>query len=143
MKLAKWGALALLVAVLPGCVTTYVPPPGEPVATLVSTGFGELRMCRDGKLYTPPKNKMLENTFSIPATGRLTLGAHLVSSGYQYVVVCNPYTSFKPEPGQTYFVNSTLTGNGRCGIEIVREDATKPTGLALDTTIGIPVCDLK
>jgi hypothetical protein len=137
---AKYAATLIFSAILQGCVTTYVARPDEPMVTVHTVGFGQPQMCKDGKYYWAPRHKSVENAISIPAGERITLGAHLTSDGYQIVHYCRPFLSFQPKVGQTYFMNSAMSGDGRCGVELVREDSTSATGLTVEHSVAPPSC---
>ncbi|CAN7338980.1 hypothetical protein LJR118_004361 [Acidovorax sp. LjRoot118] len=138
--LGKVAVIAAVAAILQGCVTTYVPQPDEPMVTVRTVGFGRPQLCKDGKYYFAPPAKGIDNAVSIPAASRVTVGAHLVSDGYQVVHYCRPFLSFEPKLGQMYFMNSALSGDGRCGVELVREDRASKTGLAVEPSVAQPVC---
>ena len=138
--LSKTAVIAAVGALVQGCVTTYVPRPDEPMVTVRTVGFGQPQLCKDSKVYSAPPAKGLENAVSIPAGGRVTVGANLVSQGYQVMHYCRPFLSFEPKIGQTYFMNSALSGDGRCGVELVREDRSSKTGLVVERSVGPPAC---
>ena len=140
--LSKTAAIAAVGAILQGCVTTYVPRPDEPMVTVRTVGFGQPQLCKDGKFYFAPPAKGIENAVSIPAGGRITVGANLVSSGYQVMHYCRPFLSFEPKVGQTYFMNSALSGDGRCSVELVREDRSSKTGLVVEHSVAQPACSV-
>lgn len=137
---AKYAAMLMYPVILQGCVTTYVARPDEAMVTVHTIGFGQPQMCKDGKYYWAPKHKSVENAISLPAGERITLGAHLASDGYQVVHYCRPFLSFQPIAGRTYFMNSAMSGDGRCGVELVREDRTSATGLTVEHSVAAPSC---
>lgn len=137
---ARCAAILTFTAVLQGCVTTYVAKPDEPMVTVHTIGFGQPQICKDGKFYWVPMHKSVENAISIPAGERVTLGAHMTSVGYQITHYCRPFLSFIPTIGQTYFMNSAMSGDGRCGVELVRADSSSATGLAIEHSVAPPSC---
>ena len=136
----RCATITLLTASLSGCLTTYVARPDEPMVTVHTVGFGQPQMCKDGQYYLAPKHKSIENAINVPAGERITVGAHLVSDGYQVVHYCRPFLSFQPKAGQTYFMNSAMSGDGRCGVELVREDTSIRTGLTVEPSVARPTC---
>lgn len=139
-RISKLVSAALFTATLQGCVTTYVARPDEPMVTVRAVGNGRPQLCKDGKYYWAPEAKNIQDGISVPAGQRITVGAHLVSDGYQVVHYCRPFLSFEPVAGRTYVMNSAMSGDGRCGVELVREDASTKTGLALEHSVSRPTC---
>jgi hypothetical protein len=137
---ARLFVVAACTLLLQACVATYVPAPGEKLATIRTVGFGRPQLCKDGKFYWAPEAKGVADAISVPAGERLTVGAHLVSEGYQVINYCRPFLSFVPQAGQTYFMNSALDGVGRCVVELVREDPTSLNGLSLERSVSAPSC---
>jgi hypothetical protein len=135
--------VATCTLLLQACVATYVPAPDEKLATVRTVGFGRPQLCKDGKFYWAPEAKGVANAISVPAGQRLTVGAHLVSEGYQVMHYCRPFLSFVPQPGQTYFMNSALDGEGRCVVELVREDPTSLNGLSVEGSVSGSSCFAK
>ena len=125
---------------LQGCVTTYQIKPGDEVATLRNVGHGRTQMCLDGKLYWPPDAEKTPGAFNVPAGSRLTVGAYISSEGYQVTHFCRPFMSFEPKAGQSYVMNSALSGPGVCGVELVRVDDATPSGLTLEPSVGRAAC---
>lgn len=143
MKSFKLSAVGALLGALQGCVATFTPAPTDVMVTVKSVGFGMPQICKDGQMYWAPVVKDVPNAVSVPAGGRLTLGAHIVSHGYQVVHYCRPFLSFEPTAGNTYLMNSALSGEGRCSIELVREDMSKGAGVALEPSVGRASCSPK
>jgi hypothetical protein len=139
-RMARLAGAALWAALLQGCVTTYVARPDEPMVTVRAVGFGRPQLCKDGKYYWAPEVKNVENGIGVPAGQRITVGAHLVSDGYQVIHFCRPFLSFEPRAGQVYVMNSALSGDGRCGVELVREDLATSSGLALEPSVAGATC---
>lgn len=139
-RMARLAGAAIGAALLQGCVTTYVARPDEPMVTVRAVGFGRPQLCKDGKYYWAPEVKNVEHAIAVPAGQRITVGAHLVSDGYQVIHYCRPFLSFEPRVGQTYVMNSALSGDGRCGVELVREDLSSSTGLAVEPSVSRPTC---
>lgn len=139
-RVVKCLGLVAAVLFLQACVTTYVPLPGEKMATVRTVGFGTTQMCKDGKMYWPPQAAGDSKAVSVPAGQRLTVGAHLVSDGYQVIHYCRPFLSFVPVEGRSYVLNSALTGEGRCFVELVRDDADSRTGVAVESSVAGAAC---
>jgi hypothetical protein len=127
---------------LQGCAAVYTPAAGEATSTVRNVGFGELRMCRFGKIYQLPQAKGDPKAVIVPAGQRITLSAHLRSDGYQVSYHCVPAVSFAPEDGLLYVANSALSGDGRCGIEVVRDDKASLTGVSIEPSVGPPQCQV-
>lgn len=140
MRAGKLLACIAAAAMLQGCMTTYVPAPEEKMVTVHAVGFGSPRMCKDGKMYWPPQAKGNSDAIQVPAGARVTVGAHMVTDGYNVIHYCSPYLSFVPTEGSTYVMNAALLGQGRCFVELVREDASSRTGLALEPSVGRAAC---
>jgi hypothetical protein len=141
--MSRWirrSGTAAAVLLLQGCMSIYAPAPGEQMATLRVVGFGAPQMCKDGKLYHLPPAKDVPGALGVPAGQRLTLGAYLSSEGYQVIHYCHPFLSFVPRAGQSYVLNSALSGTGRCFIEVVRQDAFSATGLSVEPSVAGPAC---
>lgn len=133
-------ASAFVLAALGGCVSTYEPAPNEEMATIRSIGFGRPQICKDGQMFWAPPAKDVADGVSVPAGRRVTVGTHISDAGYQVVHFCRPFMSFQPEAGKTYLMNSGLSGNGRCFIELVREDVAADTGVSVERSLGAPYC---
>ena len=134
------AACAVLLVWLQGCAAVYTPAANEATTTVRNVGFGELRMCRFGKVYQLPQAKDDPKAVIVPAGQRITLNAQLRSEGYQVSYHCVPAVSFVPEERQLYVANSALSGDGRCGIEVVRDDPASLTGVSIEPSVGPPQC---
>lgn len=143
MKVLKPSVVGALIGMLQGCVATFTPAATDVMVTVKSVGFGTPQICKDGQMYWAPLAKDVPNAVSVPAGARLTIGAHIVSDGYQVVHYCRPFLSFVPTAGNIYLMNSALSGEGRCGIELVREDMLKGAGVALEPSVGRASCSPK
>jgi len=139
-RILKLASAALCTVILQGCVTTYVARPDEPMVTVRAVGNGRPQLCKDGKYYWAAEAKDVKDGISVPAGHRITVGAHLVSDGYQVIHFCRPFLSFEPMAGRTYVMNSALHGDGRCTVELVREDSSSKTGLAIESSVSRPTC---
>ena len=53
---------------------------------------------------------------------------------------CQPALSFVPLAGQSYLANAGVRTSNGCFFEVVRADAGKVTGVALDDSVGAPLC---
>lgn len=139
MRFLKPG-VAAAGALLQGCIGVYVPAPDEPMVTVRSVGSGRPQLCKDGKFYWAPEAQDVRDGVRVPAGRRLTIGAHMVSDEYSAIHYCRPFLSFVPAQGQSYIMNSALHGDGRCVVELVREDRTTHIGLAIESSVARPVC---
>lgn len=140
--MSRLSRLAAIVGVtlLQGCVATFTPAPTDVMVTVKTVGFGSPQICKDGQMYWAPVMKDVPNAVSVPVGGRLTIGAHIVSDGYQVVHYCRPFLSFVPAAGNVYVMNSALSGEGRCVVELVREDLSRTAGLALEPSVDRANC---
>lgn len=144
IRIAKLTGVAVLGACLQSCaVTTYVPAPDEHMVTVRAVGIGRPQLCKDGKMYWAPEAKGVPDGVRVPTGQRLTVGAHLVSDGYQVIHYCRPFLSFVPGDGETYIMNSALGGDGKCFVELVREDPTKKSGLAIEPSVSRASCSVR
>jgi len=123
-----------------GCVATYAPKPDEKMVAVQSVGNGQPQICKDGQMYWPPPMKDHPGTVYVPAGERLTVGVHQVSDGYQVIHFCRPFLSFVPREGSTYVLNSGLSGDGRCFVELARDEPGAPNGLAPEWSVGRASC---
>ncbi|MBI5259453.1 MAG: hypothetical protein HY855_23330 [Burkholderiales bacterium] len=139
-RLVPAGACLVAGALLQGCIATYVPAPDERMTTVRSVGFGRPQLCKDGQFYWAPEAPGVPDAVSVPAGRRVTLGAHMVSAGYQVTHFCRPFLSFVPEVGRSYVMNSALSGNGQCVVELVRAEPSSDTGLAVEPSVGRAEC---
>lgn len=140
IRVSKCLASVTFGALLQGCMTTYIPAPDEPMVTVRAVGYGRPQLCKDGQFYWAPEVKDSPGGISVPAGQRITVGAHLVSDGYQVIYYCRPFLSFIPQVGQSYVMNSAMGGEGRCLVELVREDAATRTGLAIEPSVARANC---
>lgn len=140
MHSLKFLAVVAVIGLLQGCVATFTPAPTDVMVTVKSVGFGTPQICKDGQMYWAPHVKDVPNAVSVPAGRRLTIGAHIVSNGYQVVHYCRPFLSFVPTAGNIYLMNSALSGDGRCAIELVREDLSKSAGVTLEPSVDRASC---
>lgn len=140
--MSRLSRLAAIVGVtlLQGCVATFAPAPTDVMVTVKTVGFGSPQICKDGQMYWAPVMKDVPNAIGVPVGGRLTIGAHIVSDGYQVVHYCRPFLSFVPAAGNVYVMNSALSGEGRCVVELVREDLSRSSGLALEPSVDRANC---
>ena len=74
-------------------------------------------------------------TTRIPAGKCLMVNAYRSASGYQVVHYCNARLAFDPQPGTTYVLNSGMVDQGKCFIEIVKEDLSTDTGVVLEPSV--------
>lgn len=129
---AAWALAAALA--LAGCTTVpvYRPTATEATTPLKVSGWGTItiRACDqthkdDRQLDVDPRTL----TTRIPAGRCLRVNAHRASSGYQVVHYCNVALAFDPMAGTTYVLNSGMVQEGKCFIELVKEDLSTETGV--------------
>jgi hypothetical protein len=127
-------------AFLSGCgAMPYQPAPNEVMAPVRFLGLGSPMMCRDGKVYslnTVDNN----NVVKVPVGQRISFGANVRSEGYNVVYTCGAWLGFVPEAGRSYVANAGLVSNGRCFTELVREDASKDTGVSVEPSVRPSAC---
>ena len=137
----RLATISISCLLLQGCLATYVPAPNEKLVTVHAVGFGSPQMCKNGTLYSPVVVKEHETlVMRVPAGERLTIGAYLMSDGYQVIHYCKPYLSFVPVEGKTYYMNSAMNSDGRCFIELARADESSLTGILPEWSVGPASC---
>ena len=125
-----------MAAVLAACgAVPYQPGPNEVLAPVKLVGLGSPRMCMDGKLYSLSADK--SETVKVPVGQRITLGSYMYFDGYNVSFSCMPQLSFMPQAGLSYVSNAGLRDQ-RCFVELVREDASRETGVAPEPSLGPP-----
>ena len=137
--------LWLLLALPPILATTgcTVFPVYQPAATDVTTplkvsGWGVItfRACTQAdseRRQLDVDRKTLSTR--IPAGKCLMVNAYRSDSGYQVVHYCNARLAFDPQPGTTYVLNSGMVDQGKCFVELVKEDLTTQTGVVLEPSV--------
>lgn len=132
-------ALLPLLAVI-GCTVfpVYQPGPNEVTTPLKVSGWGVItfRLCTElekERRQLSVDSKTL--TTRIPTGKCLMVNAYRSASGYQVVHYCNARLAFDPVPGTTYVLNSGMVDQGKCFIELVKEDLSTDTGLALEPSV--------
>lgn len=147
MRSIKHGlraAVLLAPLCLAACSTPipkYQPAPDEKVTGVKVLGWGEPYMCRAGKLYALPvqeENGMRRTT--VPTGARIGLINFITVHGYQVVSRCTARASVVPRDGINLIVNGMLPEAGKCGLDVVREDGGKETGVSLEPSVGGPAC---
>ncbi len=131
------GAAALL---LSACHTlpTYQPVAGDPTVSFV--GMGKPSFCtKAGRFQLDVTEADGYRTARVPAGQRISMWSYMSFQGYQVITTCMPTLAFTPQTGSAYIVNAGLN-NGKCFIEVVREDKSRDTGVALETSAGRPEC---
>lgn len=142
---AAWsilGASALLV----GCSAfpIYKPTPDQATTELKVSGgiWLSFKACARPKSESYSLDVDAENrTTRIPADGRpIMVNAYLMSTGYQVMHYCNAALNFYPRPGVTYVVNAGMIGEGRCFIELGKEDLSTKTGVVFESSVRPGAC---
>lgn len=138
--------LALLsLLVLGGCTVfpIYKPSAGEPTAPLKVSGWGIITFRYCGQTDKDRQQLDVDSktlTTRIPAGKRIIVNSYRSSSGYQVVHYCNVRLSFEPVPQNTYVLNSGMVDEGKCFVELVKEDLRTETGLVLEPTVRPGSC---
>jgi hypothetical protein len=132
--------MVLSVSLLAGCAAhdPYMFSKDEKQASLKLLSAGGVSMCKTGKLY---KLAMPDGAQAapIPVGGRVDFVSSMFFGDGHYSYTCFPAISFVPKESETYVLHG-LVRNGRCFLEIVREDQSKETGLAFEPSIGPRTC---
>jgi hypothetical protein len=135
MKIRRWLGAALAAALATGCaVMPYQPAANEVMAPVKYLGWGAPRMCKDGKMYSL-SSVGNSDVYQVPVGQLIAFGASLRSDGYNVTYTCNPWLGFRPEANRSYVANAGLSSPGRCFIELVREDSSKDTGVAIEPSL--------
>lgn len=141
MKIVQGFVAAAVIAMTAGCgVMPYQPAPNEALAPVKFVGWGSPLMCKEGRLYSLSSSGG-PDLYQVPVGQPIGLGARLYSDGYNVSYSCHPWIGFRPEAGRSYVANAGLVSAGRCFIELVREDASKDTGVVMEPTLArAPAC---
>lgn len=122
-------------------IPAYHPAPEEAQAKVTLLGWGTPYLCKGGKMFSLPiKQDGPLRTTSVPAGERIGLVNYISISGYQVVSTCISRASVIPRKGVDLIVNGVLADAGKCGMEIVREDTSKDTGVAIEPSFAGPSC---
>ena len=143
IKTARLAAAVLAPLALAACssLPPYQPAAGETVTTLTKLGFGNVQICRDGKMQDlafVKKDGMY--SANIPVGKRIGLIESIKIDAYQVVSTCMVRLSVVPRAGVGLFFNGGLSSSGKCFAEIVREDKERETGVALEPSVSGPSC---
>lgn len=143
MKMIRWSSVGVVVtSMMAGCAGPYQPAPNEPMASVRYLGWDAPRMCKDGKMYRL-SSMGSSDVYQVPVGSVIAMGANLQSDGYNVVYHCNPWLGFTPEVNRTYVLNAGLVSAGRCFIELVREDNSRDTGVAIEPSVTrAPPCSV-
>jgi len=133
------GVPALLLA-LTGCTAfpIYKPAANELTTPLKVSGWGTITFRSCNQLDKDRFQLDVDATTltgQIPAGGCLMVNAYRSDSGYQVVHYCNTRLVFDPQPKTTYVLNSGMIDQGKCFIEIVREDLSTETGVVMEPSV--------
>ena len=147
MRSIKRGLRAVVLLAplfLAACATPipkYQPTPEEKVTSVKLFGWGEPYMCRMGKLYAlPVQEENGARRTTLPTGARVGLINFITVHGYQVVSRCTARASVVPRDGINLIVNGMLPEAGKCGLDVVREDGGKETGVSLEPSVGGPAC---
>ena len=121
-----------------GCATPFKMMPGEKSATLKVLYASQVKMCRDGKVYSLKVDRKTGEV-QIPADQRINIGTYKFYSGYSYSYSCTPWISFTPTEGGTYFSDAHVIGE-RCFLELVKADEVEFAGVTTEHSAGKRDC---
>lgn len=138
----------LLLSLAPALVSVALPAsaasPGE--ATVVFFGPGIPSYC---KSRPGPALEVAERggyrAATVPAGARITILNRMrindatIPELLSYMN-CVPGIAFTPEAGATYYVQSR-NSHKQCVIELVRDDKSRATGVALEPSVALRECD--
>ena len=100
-------------------------------------------ICIGGKRFRlTAQGEAPNQTVQVPAGSRISVGVRAVTNGTFNFSICESAISFVPAAGTTY-VAADIFGLGVCAMEIVREDASRESGLSPEPSIGPSTCPLK
>ena len=139
-RLLRLTSFLVLLLTLTGCTVfpIYRPAANEATTPLKVSGWGIItfRTCnqldKDRFQLDVDKSTL---TGQIPAGQCLMVNAYRSSSGYQVVHYCNARLAFDPQPKTTYVLNSGMIDQGKCFIELVREDLSTETGVVIEPSV--------
>ena len=140
MKIKQWLGAGAALSLASGCgVMPFQPAPNEVLAPVRFVGMGSPMMCKEGKVYSL---SAVGNTkvVNVPVGQRIGFGATMRSDGYNVIYTCNAWLGFLPEANRSYVANSGLADSGRCFTELVREDASKDTGVTVEPSVRPLAC---
>ena len=134
MAIYRLLGAVLVVSLGSGCAGPYQPSANDVMVPVKYMGWGSPSMCKDGKLYNLHRAEN-SDAYQVPSGQLIAFGTRMHSSGYNVSYTCSPWLAFIPEAGRIYVANGGLVSQGRCFIELVREDETKETGVALEPSV--------
>lgn len=143
MQTKKIAAALLAPFALAACNTIpqYTPAPNEKQTTVRLLGWGKPYMCRKGEMFSLPLVEDKGNyKTQVPTGERIGIMNYISVQGYQVVSHCTARASVVPRDGVTLIVNSILPEAGKCGLDVVREDESKETGVAPEPSFGGFTC---
>ena len=128
-------ARLLALALLAGAACAAPKPPytfaeGEAKARVFLATGTTVSMMKDKNVYAVEVEKDSRYAL-VPASAPIALGRFLWFHGYNVSYHCYPMVLFRPAPDASYVVDVGVLGD-RCVFELVREDPTTRTGLALE-----------
>jgi len=110
------------------------PPAGPETASIDMSRFSVVSLCHQGKAYSVPKTP--DGKVVVTTEGRVSVTGIAQFMGFNVIYTCTPSISFRPEAGQTYFMNLRALSQG-CEMEVYRLDPSEPrVGLATVDDIG-------
>lgn len=134
-------AAVTAVVFMTACAGLQPHPPAASDVTVHFVGLGgSSAFCTpEGRFSTQEFQDNGFRAIKLPAGKRITLSRHMSFAGYNVISNCAPAVGFTPMEGKHYVVNAGLV-DGKCFIEMVREDANVETGVVFDTTVERPTC---
>lgn len=114
----------------------------EPKASVKLYNFDVADICLDNKKYTAPyadgKNEVL-----VPAGKRISIGYRMhVKDFSSWNFSCAPQVSFLPKAGKTYVAHFEIY-DSNCYMELLKEDNSQPTGVALEMSLEKSRCNIR
>lgn len=118
-------------------IPQYQPGSSEKAARVRLMGMGELSMCRAHLKYRLPVHEDGQGrrwTY-LPVGERIELSSYSLVAEGAGAAYCTARASIIPSEGVTLIVNSTTPAFNSCGLEIVREDESRETGLSVEPSL--------
>jgi len=117
---------------------TYEPKAAD--ATISFVGIGRPSFCsRAGRFSLDVIEADGYRTAKVPVGERISVWNYMSFDGYNVISTCMPMLAFTPAAGKSYILNAGLA-DGKCFIELVREDKSRDTGVALEPSMAQPGC---
>ncbi|WP_426104009.1 hypothetical protein [Massilia sp. TSP1-1-2] len=141
MKTSSTLLAGAALALLSACSGLQLHPSSPSDVTVHFVGIGgHTQFCTaDGRYATEEFKDNGYRSIKLPVGKLITLWSSMSFAGYNVTSSCAPALAFIPVEGKQYVVNAGLV-NGKCFIEMVREDASVESGVVFDTSVQKPSC---